>query len=117
MAVLVFVGIGRSVHGHLVDLSGMASTAWPFASGLALGWVGSRGWRRPGALWPTGVAAWLATVAGGMVLRQVSGQGIAAAFVAVAAAFLGLFLLGWRVALRALAPPARRRADSRTGAR
>ena len=31
-----------------------------------------------------------------MTLRVVAGQGTAAAFVAVALAFLGLFLLGWR---------------------
>jgi hypothetical protein len=32
-----------------------------------------------------------------MVLRAVSGQGTAVAFVFVALAFLGLFMLGWRV--------------------
>jgi hypothetical protein len=31
------------------------------------------------------------------VLRVVAGQGTAVAFVLVALAFLGLFLLGWRV--------------------
>jgi hypothetical protein len=33
-----------------------------------------------------------------MVLRVVSGQGTALAFILVALAFLGLFLLGWRLA-------------------
>jgi hypothetical protein len=33
----------------------------------------------------------------GMVLRVVSGQGTAVAFIGVALAFLGLFLLGWRL--------------------
>jgi hypothetical protein len=33
-----------------------------------------------------------------MILRVVSGQGTAAAFIVVALAFLGLFLLGWRLA-------------------
>jgi hypothetical protein len=46
---------------------------------------------------PTGAGVWLATVAGGQVLRVVSGQGTELAFIAVSAAFLGLFLLGWRV--------------------
>ena len=36
----------------------------------------------------------------GMVLRVVAGQGTAVAFVLVALAFLGLFLLGWRVVAR-----------------
>ena len=35
-----------------------------------------------------------------MVLRVVAGQGTAVAFIVVALAFLGLFLLGWRLAVR-----------------
>ena len=55
---------------------------------------------------------WLSTVAVGMILRVVAGQGTAAAFIAVALAFVGLFLLGWRLAvnfipaLRVLLEPA-----------
>ena len=36
----------------------------------------------------------------GMVFRVVSGQGTALAFAGVALAFLGLFLLGWRLLAR-----------------
>lgn len=96
--VLVFVIIGRANHAKGEALGGIASTAWPFLSGLAIGWLASRAWRRPGGLVPAGVSAWLATVAFGMVLRVVSGQGTAFAFILVALAFLGLFLLGWRAA-------------------
>jgi hypothetical protein len=35
-----------------------------------------------------------------MVIRVLVGQGTAAAFIGVALAFLGLFLLGWRVVAR-----------------
>ena len=35
-----------------------------------------------------------------MVLRVISGQGTAAAFIAVALVFLALFLLGWRLLAR-----------------
>jgi Protein of unknown function (DUF3054) len=34
------------------------------------------------------------------VIRVLAGQGTAAAFIGVALAFLGLFLLGWRVVVR-----------------
>jgi len=95
--VLAFVIIGRASHAKGESLGGIASTAWPFLAGLVVGWVAVRAWRRPGALAPAGVGAWLGTVALGMVLRVVAGQGTAVAFVAVALAFLGLFLLGWRV--------------------
>ena len=37
-----------------------------------------------------------------MVFRVVSGQGTAFAFILVALAFLGLFLLGWRLLARYL---------------
>jgi FtsH-binding integral membrane protein len=98
--VLVFVAIGRASHAKGETLGGIASTAWPFLCGLAAGWVLSRAWRRPLALRPAGVIIWLLTVALGMALRVVSGQGTAAAFVVVALAFLGLFLLGWRLSWR-----------------
>ena len=101
--VLVFVIIGWASHTKGESLAGIASTAWPFLAGLAGGWLAARAWRRPVALWPAGVGAWLGTVALGMVLRVVSGQGTAAAFIVVALAFLGLFLLGWRLLALALA--------------
>jgi hypothetical protein len=66
--------------------------------------------RWPAAVWPAGVIVWVCTVAVGMVLRVVSGQGTAVAFVVVALVFLGLFLLGWRAA-------AQLTARSRWGAR
>jgi len=95
--VLVFVIIGRDSHAKGESLAGIASTAWPFLAGLALGWLAARAWRQPVRLWPAGVGAWLGAVALGMLLRVVSGQGTAPAFIGVALAFLGLFLLGWRL--------------------
>jgi Protein of unknown function (DUF3054) len=92
-----FVAIGRASHGEGETVAGLARTLWPFVVGLAAGWVAVRAWRRPRALIGAGIGVWLSTVAVGMVLRVVSGQGIAVAFVFVALAFLGLFMLGWRV--------------------
>src|SRR6185437_15599218 len=93
--VLVFVIIGRDSHAKRESLAGIASTAWPFLAGLAFGWLAARAWRQPVRLLPAGVGAWL-----GMLLRVVSGQGTAPAFIGVALAFLGLFLLGWRLLAR-----------------
>ena len=98
--VLVFVIIGRASHTNGESLGGIASTAWPFLAGLAGGWLAAQAWRWPFRLWPAGVGAWLGAVALGMVLRVVSGQGTAFAFILVALAFLGLFLLGWRLLAR-----------------
>lgn len=96
--VLLFVVIGRANHHAGGSIAGLASTAWPFLTGAVAGMLAMRYWRRPTAVVPTGVGVWLCTVAIGMLLRVVSGQGTAVAFILVALAFLGLFQLGWRVA-------------------
>jgi FtsH-binding integral membrane protein len=95
--VLMFVIIGRASHTKGESLAGVASTAWPFLAGLAGGWLAARAWRQPYQLWPAGAGAWLGAVVLGMAFRVVAGQGTAPAFVGVALAFLGLFLLGWRL--------------------
>jgi hypothetical protein len=95
--VILFVAIGRSAHHHGESAGGLASTAWPFLAGLAVGLLVTRAWRRPAAIVPAGLGAWLGTVGVGMLLRVMAGQGTALAFIGVALAFLGLFLLGWRV--------------------
>jgi hypothetical protein len=124
--VLIFVIIGRASHAKGETLAGIASTSWPFLAGLGIGWLACRIKPRsyrartnasatpgddprtpdPGGLVPAGVGAWLGTVAFGMVLRVVSGQGTAVAFIIVALAFLGLFMLGWRLLWRLSARPA-----------
>ena len=105
--VLAFVLIGRAAHEHGESPGGIASTAWPFLAGLAGGWLGTRAWRRPLALAPAGMGAWLGAALLGMGLRVAAGQGtavafvlVALAFIGVALAFLGLFLLGWRLLAR-----------------
>lgn len=98
--VLLFVVIGRASHSQGETLAGVASTLWPFLAGLGAGWLAARAWRRPAAILPSGAGAWLGTVAIGMLLRVLAGQGTAFAFIVVALAFVGLFLLGWRLAVR-----------------
>ena len=109
--VLAFVIIGRARHDAAggESLAGIASTAWPFLAGLCGGWLAARAWRRPVALAPAGVGAWLGAAGLGMGLRVAAGQGSAAAFVLVALAFLGLFLLGWRMVVRVLPRRGRQR--------
>ena len=97
VCVLVFVAIGRSVHDHGVNVGGITSTAWPFLSGLAIGWGAVAARRLRGPSLCSGAFVCISTVAVGMVLRVVSGQGTAFAFVLVALGFLGLTMLGWRI--------------------
>jgi hypothetical protein len=92
--VLVFVLIGRATHEN--PLLGALVTYWPFATGLAVGWVVAAAWRRPLRVWPSAVVIWPVTVLLGMLLRVASGQGVQWSFVIVTVVVLGVFLLGWR---------------------
>lgn len=100
--VLVFAAIGRASHQE--DPGGFLLTAWPFLIALVVGHalaalVGS-GPRKPWSLlW--GLIVWVVTVAGGMLLRMVSGDTAEVPFIIVATIVLGVFLVGWR-ALAAL---------------
>jgi len=102
VCVVVFCMIGRRSHAEGITLSGVAETAWPFLAGAGVGWLLSRGWRRPVAVAPTGVAVWLCTVVIGMLLRKASSQGVVVSFIVVASLVTALLLLGWRGAVAAL---------------
>lgn len=115
--VVLFTVIGRLSHGKDLGIAGVATTAWPFLVGTLLGWLVVAAWRRPLALVRTGLPVWALTVAVGMVLRLVSGQGIAGSFVVVAAVVLAVFLLGWRAIVTPIARrSARRSATPRASA-
>lgn len=96
IGVLVFCAVGRRSHDEGISITGVATTAWPFLSGTALGWLACRAWRRPTAVLPTGVVVWLCTVVVGMVLRRATSAGVEASFVVVAASVTAVLLLGWR---------------------
>ena len=100
LLVVVFSAIGRASHGE-DPIAGLAETAWPFLVGLVVGWLVQGVWRDPFAPVRSGMGVWGATLVVGMLLRAFSGQGIAIAFVIVAAIVLFAFLVGWR-ALAAL---------------
>ncbi|OBF92865.1 hypothetical protein A5791_13415 [Mycobacterium sp. 852002-51163_SCH5372311] len=109
LGVLLFCAVGRRSHDEGVNITGIASTAWPFLSGTVIGWLLSRAWRRPTAVVPTGLTVWLCTVAIGMLLRKASSAGVAVSFVLVASSVTAVLLLGWRGGVDLVL---RRRADS-----
>ena len=94
VAIVVFVVIGRASHHHGESAEGFLSTIWPFAAGVGVGWLLT--WRRQGGAVRTGLVECLATVAVGMALRVVAGQGTAPGFIAVALGFLAACMVGGR---------------------
>lgn len=99
-AIVVFAAIGRARHdeGVLGESGlGLASTVWPFVVGALIGWWLIRGWKRPCAWKPTGLVVWASTLAIGMALRAVTGQGVQVSFIITAALILAVFLMGWRL--------------------
>lgn len=95
--VLVFAAIGRASHDE--DAGGFLLTAWPFLIALVVGHLlaallPGRPRRPWSILW--GVVVWIATVAGGMLIRVLSGDTAEVPFIIVATIVLGVFLVGWR---------------------
>ncbi|WP_226347027.1 DUF3054 domain-containing protein [Agilicoccus flavus] len=95
---LLFAALGRRSHGEGGALLGLWQTAWPFLAGAALGWLVVAGARRRAPIGVRdGVVVWVATVAGGMAVRTLTGAGTAPSFVVVATVVTGVLLLGRRV--------------------
>jgi hypothetical protein len=109
LAVLLFAAVGRRSHAEGLTAAGVLGTAWPFLTGVAVGWLLTRAWQRPTAVTPVGVGAWLAALLVGMLLRRVTGEGTAWPFVVVATVVLAALLLGWRFVVHLV----RRRAQVR----
>ncbi|HEU0256575.1 MAG TPA: DUF3054 domain-containing protein [Microbacteriaceae bacterium] len=112
VAVILFVVVGRAVHHEPGDFVDFLVTLWPFVTGLVIGWLAAQAWRRPFRLPLPGIPIWVITVVGGMMFRVASSQGVAWAFVGVAAGTLGVLFLGWRaialVSVRGAVPAAGR---------
>lgn len=111
LLLVVFVALGRGSHSEALSAAGILGTAWPFVVGAALGWAGSfvlLG--RAPTDWAGGVLVWVGAIAGGMLLRAVTGQGVAMSFVAVASIVTALLLFGWRAIAGRLARGRRRSA-------
>jgi hypothetical protein len=97
--VVIFAVIGRASHDEGLSMSGIAHTAWPFVVGVVVGTLLIAGAKRPPMSRDAGVLSWACALVLGMVLRHLSGQGTAVAFVIVAALVLAVFLVGWRLLL------------------
>ncbi|MBC7517312.1 MAG: DUF3054 domain-containing protein [Microbacteriaceae bacterium] len=102
LLIAVFVLIGRGSHAEAGTASGFLATLWPFAAGALLGWLLGRVWRHPVQIRFTGLLIVGCTVVLGMLLRGLSGQLVAPAFIAVTTVVLSIFLLGWRAIARSI---------------
>lgn len=103
VCVMALAAGGRSSHEADEPVSIVLAIGWPFAVAATLAHLGLGLRGRPTARsWPEGALVVAATYALGMVLRAVSGRGLAPGFLVVAALFLAVTMLGWRlvVALR-----------------
>lgn len=98
LLVVVFAVLGaRTHHDGALTPRTVADVAWPFLVGLALAYVLLVVLRRAPAALLSGVVVWVSTVAVAMVLRRLTGDGTAVAFVLVATGVTGATLLGWRL--------------------
>ncbi|AOH44979.1 DUF3054 domain-containing protein [Propionibacterium sp. NM47_B9-13] len=109
VCVILFATIGRACHGEALSPGGLLRTGTPFVLGLAVGWVIVVTARIAALRWLAGVVLWGTTLIVGMAVRYFTGQGIAVAFVIVAASFLALTLIGWRAVVTAIRSTRRKR--------
>jgi hypothetical protein len=95
--ICLFAAIGRRSHAESGAVLSVVTTAWPFLTGMAVGWlVCLLTFRRIPLEVRDGIPVWICAVAFGMLLRALTGAGTAFSFVVVATLFLGAMLLGWR---------------------
>lgn len=104
VCVLVFAIAGKGSHEAGASQWVVLAIVWPFAVGVLAAHLGllSRG-GSPARVRPDGIVVLGVTYVLGMVLRVVSGRGVAGGFLVVAAIFLGLTMLGWRAVARLVA--------------
>ncbi|MFD5277805.1 DUF3054 domain-containing protein [Pseudarthrobacter sp. NPDC058362] len=95
--IMLFAAVGRGAHERGDVVAGVLLTAWPFLAGAAIGWLASRAWLHPLKVRWAGVVIWLCSLAGGMLLRALTGQTVVLPFVIVAFLSLGVLLLGYRL--------------------
>lgn len=99
--VLAFAFGGKSSHEARDSDWIVFVIAWPFALAVLVAHLVLR--RRdttPASVWPGGGIVVGVTFVLGMILRVISGRGIAFGFLAVAMVFLAVTMLGWRLGVR-----------------
>lgn len=103
VCVVAFAAGGKSAHDDSSTWWVILKIVWPFALACLIGWVLvlSRGWD-PRRWRPAGIAVLAATYVLGMVVRAISGRGVAIGFLVVAIVFLTLTMLGWRLVAGAI---------------
>ncbi|WP_018295947.1 DUF3054 domain-containing protein [Corynebacterium lubricantis] len=92
IAIIVFAVLARMAHQSAdmpFNFGGVLSTLWPFALGLVIGWLVTRGGR--------GVWIWLITVVVGLAIWGIRNAAIPHwSFILVATIMSALLMLGWR---------------------
>jgi Protein of unknown function (DUF3054) len=112
LVIVVFVAVGRRSHHEDAGTAGFFRVLWPFAVGLVVGWLATGLYRAP-MVFRRAVAAWLITVAVGVVLRiVVQGHDFAPTFIVIASVFIGGCMLGWRGVVTTVSRRRARRATS-----
>jgi hypothetical protein len=96
LVVVIFVVIGRHAHHHAFSPAGLFRTFWPFAVGCLVGTLLHERTRIMSGVVLSGLFVGTVTVAVGMVLRVLSGQGTAFSFIVVALVFLNALMILWR---------------------
>jgi len=100
-SILAFALLARVAHNSPelpLNFVGWLDTAWPFVTGIILGWILNLAAKwKPEQVAPGGVAVWLVTVVTGLGIWGIRHAAFPHwSFIVVASSMSALFLLGWR---------------------
>ena len=100
-SILAFALLARVAHNSPelpLNFVGWLDTAWPFLTGIILGWLVNLAAKwNPSKVAPGGVAVWLIAVVTGLGIWGVRHAAFPHwSFIMVAGSMSALFLLGWR---------------------
>lgn len=94
--IALFALLGHHSHYGTLSPLGIATTALPFLSAYLFATAILRPWRHPSALVRSSLLLWVATAAGGLMIRVLFGESAALPFQIVTVCVLALFLIAPR---------------------
>ena len=98
--ITLFSLVGHYTHSKNFIPAEIWDTAWPFIAALAVSWILNAIWADPILPLRTGVGVWGTTILIALVIRSLTGESNAPAFIVISSVLNFITLVGWRMIVR-----------------